>query len=122
MGVKIDVYGYFVDEIAQVCHEAVRALQRIYGEQVNFPWENLNKEMRDSVQEGVTGVMNGNTPEQSHQSWCANRVANGWVYGEVKDFAKKTHPNLVPYEDLSDGQKMKDKLFTAIVNAMTTDD
>lgn len=48
------------------------------------------------------------TPEQSHEMWMADRLANGWVYGSVKDKEKKTHPDLVPYDQLPEIEKRKD--------------
>lgn len=107
------------EKIAEVVHEANRALQRINGEIVNFPWESTSQELRDSSISGVLGVQNGNTPEQSHEGWMRERTENGWVYGPVKNFALKTHPDLVPYADLPPEQKVKDALFGAIVHALS---
>lgn len=40
------------------------------------------------------------------------------VYGEVKDGEAKTHPCLVPYEQLPPAQRLKDDLFAAIVRTL----
>jgi hypothetical protein len=101
-------------EIAQVVHEANRALQRINGEVVNLPWENLSIEMRESTEAGVRAALEGATPEELHQQWCETREAQGWTYGPVKDFARKEHPCLVAYEDLPWEQRIKDSLLGAI--------
>ena len=64
---------------------------------------------------------NGNpniTPEQSHEGWMRQKVADGWVHGDVKDPVKKTHPCLVPYDQLPFEQQAKDKLFTSVVKAV----
>jgi len=37
--------------------------------------------------------------------------------GETKDPDKKQHPCLVPYNELSKEQQIKDALFTAIVDS-----
>lgn len=47
----------------------------------------------------------------SHDNWLKQKVAEGWVYGEVKDPEAKTHPCCVPYEELPESQKFKDLLF-----------
>lgn len=47
------------------------------------------------------------------------KVNDGWVYGEVKDADKKTHPCIVPYNELPEFQKKKDHLFIAIVKALS---
>lgn len=46
------------------------------------------------------------------------KIEDGWVYGDEKDTEKKTHPCLVPYEELPEFQKKKDALFQAIVDAL----
>ncbi|MCD7709381.1 MAG: Ryanodine receptor Ryr [Clostridiales bacterium] len=47
--------------------------------------------------------------ENVHDVWAAGRIAEGWVYGEVKDSEKKTTPLLVPYGELPDSEKEYDR-------------
>lgn len=108
-------------EIARVCHEANRALQQIQNDPtipVSPPWEKLGREMVRSIESGVLGILDGNTPEQSHQSWIDFKLSHGWKWGPVKDEVAKEHPLLVPYEELPEQQKLKDHLFSAIVLAL----
>lgn len=107
-----------VDLIAEVCHEANRVLQAHLGEVVNFPWAQTSESVRESERIGVAAAIGGATPEQLHESWCETKRAEGWVHGPVKDFAAKTHPQLVPYSELSPQQQAKDALFQAIVRAL----
>lgn len=51
--------------------------------------------------------------ENVHENWAANRIADGWIYGENRDDEKKTTPCLVPYSELSDEEKEYDRV-TAI--------
>lgn len=44
-----------------------------------------------------------------HEVWAAGRIADGWIYGEVRDDTKKTHPCLVPYEQLPESEKDFDR-------------
>ena len=55
------------------------------------------------------------TPEESHENWRKVKDAEGWVYGPVKDAEAKTHPCMVPYEELPSAQIIKDHLFQAVV-------
>ncbi len=48
----------------------------------------------------------------------ADKIKDGWTHGEVKDADAKTHPCLVPFQQLPAHQQKKDKLFKAIVNAL----
>lgn len=109
------------DAIAQVCHEANRALQAIQNDPtipVSPAWVDTDPETRASAVEGVRGVLAGATPEQSHEQWCAFKRAHGWTYGVHKDGITRTHPSLVPYGDLPAEQRIKDALFHAIVQAL----
>ena len=44
-----------------------------------------------------------------HEVWAAGRIADGWTYGEKRDDEKKTHPCLLPYEQLPDSEKEYDR-------------
>jgi hypothetical protein len=109
------------DAIAHVCHEANRALQ-IEQADPTIPisplWEDLDEETRLSAVSGVQGVLDGNTPEQSHEGWTKFKLEHGWVLGPVKDETKKEHPLLVPYDELPESQKIKDSLFCGVVQAL----
>lgn len=47
--------------------------------------------------------------ENAHDVWAAGRIREGWVYGEVRDGAKKTTPLLVPYSELPESEKEYDR-------------
>lgn len=111
---------YTDEDIAQVAHAANSALQRIHGDDApSQPWDCESRHLRDSAVDGVRQARKGATPEQLHESWCEFKRADGWVYGEAKDPDAKTHPCLVPYTELPEHQRDKDRLFAAIVTAMT---
>lgn len=56
-----------------------------------------------------------------HIRWCWNKILNGWIYGKVKDDRKKTHPSIIPYEDLSESEKEKDREFVRLIPALLHD-
>ncbi len=78
----------------------------------------MDDETRESVLQGVEGVLLGNTLQQSHEDWREYKLANGWIYGPVKDLAVKQHPNLVPYNELPAAELLKDHLFMAIAHIL----
>lgn len=45
----------------------------------------------------------------THEVWAANRMAQGWAYGPVRDDGQKRHPDLVPYENLTEEEKDYDR-------------
>lgn len=110
-----------VECISMACHEANRALQIFIASDailVSPHWEDLDDETRASSYQGVVGILQGNTPAQSHEGWVKFKVDHGWTYGPVKDEEAKTHPNIVPYGDLPLEEKRKDALFHAVVRHM----
>jgi hypothetical protein len=44
-----------------------------------------------------------------HDRWMAQKLAQGWTCGPVKDPVRKLHPSLVPWEDLPEAEKDKDR-------------
>lgn len=107
--------------IARVCHEANRAVQIITGDPaVSPPWDDAPDWQRTSAINGVESARVGTRPVRMHELWCEEKRAAGWTYGEVKDAAAKTHPCLVPYHELPEEQKAKDRLFVAIVRALSS--
>ena len=44
-----------------------------------------------------------------HDIWAGGRIEDGWSYGEQRNDQKKTHPELGPYDDLSESEKDYDR-------------
>lgn len=44
-----------------------------------------------------------------HDVWARSRISEGWSYGPERDDVVKTHPCLVPYEELSESEKDYDR-------------
>ena len=44
-----------------------------------------------------------------HEVWAETRLKQGWKYGEQRNDELKTHPCLVPYEDLPEEEKEYDR-------------
>ena len=55
--------------------------------------------------EALTELLARNT----HENWARQRIADGWRYGPERDDERKEHPNLVPYEELSEADKEYDR-------------
>ena len=47
--------------------------------------------------------------KNTHEVWASGRLAEGWIYGDVRDDKKKRHPCLVPYEELPESEKNYDR-------------
>ncbi|MGH7791481.1 MAG: RyR domain-containing protein, partial [Thermodesulfobacteriota bacterium] len=108
-------------DIARVCHEANRTLQAALNEPLSArssSWENSSEDIKLSVEHGVLRALKGATPEELHEECFVYKTRHGWVHGEFKSDKYKTHPNLVSYDRLPESQKLKDKLFLAIVETL----
>ena len=105
------------EQVAGICHEANRYIQYLLKEDQNESWENVSNHIHESAEDGVLSALEGMTPEQLHHNWLVFKTHAGWVWGEVKDEEKKTHPCMLPYEELPENQRLKDRVFFAIVNA-----
>ena len=106
-------------EIAKITHEANRAICACAGDHSQKPWDQAEQWQRDSAIAGVKYRIENPeaTPEDQHNAWSADKRRDGWTYGDVKDAEKKTHPCLVPYDQLPFDQRVKDHVFAAIVTA-----
>lgn len=110
-----------VQDIARVCHQTNKAFCEAMGDESHKDWEDAPIWQRDSACIGVAAhIDSGLTmlPEDSHISWMKQKESEGWVYGEVKDAEKKTHPCMRPYSELPIEQRTKDFLFREVVHAM----
>lgn len=107
-----------IEVIARACHEANRVLQSALNEEVSKPWQTSSEEIRESARNGVVLALQGSTPEELHEGWVEFKVSEGYKWGPVKSETSKTHPCLVSYEELPEEQKVKDKLFYSIVDAL----
>lgn len=108
------------EQIARVCHEVNRAYCEALGDMSQPKWEDAPQWQRDSAMLGVklhTDNPNAGA-EASHESWLAQKVGDGWVYGPVKNPDIKQHPCIVQFADLPTEQQAKDFIFRGIVHAL----
>ncbi len=106
--------------IAKVCHQANKAWCEAVGDTSQKDWDEAEQWQRESAINGVRFKLEKPDAghDAQHNSWMKEKVDAGWVYGKVKDAEKKTHPCIVPFEQLPEFQQKKDALFCAIVDAL----
>jgi len=108
--------AYADRQAARVIHAVIREIQAVNGEQVIAAWPDRTPQeqeqdtatVREHREKGVKA-------RQAHEQWMAMRTAGGWTYGPVKDYAAKTTPLLVPYDDLPWEQRVKDEVYEALI-------
>ena len=109
--------------IARLAHEVNRAYCEAIGDHSQLPWDDAPGWQRDSAFAGVMFALNNNLPppKKQHEEWMRHKIEDGWTYGKKKDAAAKTHPCIVPWDQLPPEQKIKDMLFRAVVEAAKDD-
>lgn len=107
-----------VHNAAKMAHQINKAYCLALGDDSQQDWEQAPEWQRQSAVDGVAFCLENPdmTPADSHASWMAKKKEDGWVFGEVKDPEKKTHPCMVPFDQLPAEQKAKDFLFQAAVH------
>ena len=129
-----------IDSIARSLHDTYVMHRRLDGETDATnpslrPWDELPERMRESNNEQardipskiamlggdlVVGDSSTGWPmggpllealaEAEHRRWCRALRERGFTHGPVRDEVRRTHPNLVPYAELSGqpGSQVKD--------------
>jgi len=108
------------EDIAAICHDANRRFCLSHGDKSQPLWDDAPDWQKNSAINGVKFLYDNPDagPSASHESWMAEKVREGWVHGSVKDTEKKTHPCIVPYDQLPPYQRVKDYLFTSIARTL----
>lgn len=108
------------EDIARVCHQINRAYCQALGDFSQLAWDDAPCWQQSSAMLGVELHLKNPQAgvEASHTSWMAQKLNEGWVYGPVKDANAKTHPCIVPFEQLPREQQAKDFLFRAVVHEL----
>lgn len=108
-----------VTTIAKICHEVNKAWCEYQNDFSQTDWESAPEWQRESAVNGV--IFHLKNPDAgdsaSHDSWMKEKVDSDWVYGDVKDPEAKTHPCIVPFDQLPKEQQFKDRLFRTVVHA-----
>jgi hypothetical protein len=47
--------------------------------------------------------------KNTHDVWAQERMAQGWRFGPERNDKRKEHPSLIPYEQLSEKEKVYDR-------------
>ena len=101
----------FIYESARLAAEAANAPI------VPEPYDNRDlafREQFEKVIEKQTGPERSSNAEQLHDDWVKAYEKMGWVYGPERDVSKKTHPDMVPYNELGHLERDKDAVFVAL--------
>ena len=113
--------AYSVDTIAELVHETLSVWARMRGMPDYPSWDEAPDWMRASTLESIQHTLENPDapPGAQHIQWMEQKQRDGWVWGKNKDSEAKTHPMLVPFEQLPDDERAKDALIIALVKALS---
>ena len=78
----------------------VRMKSKYIPKPIDMSGVKLPKELEQLVEQMAKNV---------HEVWAETRINQGWTYGEQRNDELKTHPCLIPYEELSEEEKEYDR-------------
>ena len=109
-----------MEDIGRICYLANKMYCESIGDKSQTSWALCGPEIQKSVVNGVKYRLVNPlaTPEGTHENWYKYKKDHGWVYGEVKDGERKTHPCMLPYDELPIDQKIKDDIYVSVCDAM----
>lgn len=81
------------------------------------PWDERDDAFRAQFREVIErqmGSMRSGSPAELHGGWVQAYIDMGWTYGPVRDIEAKTHPDMVPFDQLEKRERDKDAVFIAL--------
>ena len=110
-----------VTNIAMIAFNAARSLFIASGDTpVPPPWADAPDWQKEAAERGVRFCLQHPDAEaaDAHDNWFKEMTVLGWARGERLDAAAKTHPNLVPYEELRPSDRAAYDLFKSVVTGL----
>jgi hypothetical protein len=106
------------EQRAVFVYEAAR-LQAIAVDAPVVPehWDEREEDFKEqflAVIERQCGPQRSGSPQELHGSWMQAYFDRGWTYGPERDVETRTHPDLVPYDQLEPRERNKDAVFVAL--------
>ena len=81
------------------------------------PWHEREADFKEQFLEVIDrqcGSLRSSSPVELHGSWMQAYHDRGWTYGPERDTEKRTHPDLLPFDQLEQREQDKDAVFIAL--------
>ncbi len=142
------LFGFEGDRLASIIHDYYRDSIESQGRSLESTpagesWENLNDSYRQASRHQADHIpaklacidcfvvlesesdyfaFTSSEVEQlsriEHARWSADRYLDGWQYGPSRDNRAKIHPELIPYDDLTNDMKDLDRYAVRLIPAL----
>lgn len=119
LALKYDVDNS-ITSVACICYEINRVYRELNKDYSQKNWDKASDKIILSTIDWVAFYKEHPeaTPKGSHESWLEHKIKEGWIEGIFEDEELKTHPALVPYDELPEEQKFKDIIFKTVCDAI----
>jgi len=106
------------EQIAQVAHNATRALQSQIDDTPLPPWPDLGADLQEAATATAAIARYGAPPAAVHDAWVRAMLQAGWTVGDVRDTGAKTDPAMVAFDSLTPTDQARDYLICGVSTAM----
>jgi hypothetical protein len=135
---QLELNGKVLEDLSEVAHEIYREGLKSRGESTyatSVPYKDLPENFKEQNRQNVRDIpvklasagyamipARSNEPpfnfpgdaleflaEREHERWMQVKLVDGWKFGEVTDKDKKLNQCLVPWTELPDDEKEKDR-------------
>lgn len=98
---------YGPEQAARVAYAAIRQLREEQGCQRGPVWALLVGEERAWYRAHIERAASGMLTAEMHGAWRRELEAEGWTAAPEIDHLKRTHPELVPWDALTEQQRRR---------------
>jgi hypothetical protein len=106
---------------ARVCYAAVRQLRAEHGQRRGPVWALLCEEERAWYIRDAERTWAGLVPRRVHEAWRDDMERLGWKPGTETDHCLLTHPDLRPWEELTDSSQRRYLVIQMIIVVLFLD-
>lgn len=106
-------------QAARICYAAIRQLREEQGCCRGPVWNLLPQAEQSWYAQAVARARRGWMPRQVHEAWRAELEEAGWRPGPEIDHCFKTHPELIPWDDLDGKYRLRFVLLQMNATALT---
>jgi hypothetical protein len=120
--VYIDKVYKYADIVrgCKVAYTLSNVIRELNNEEVGVPFEALEEPTKMLYIDNAIAVLRDPfmSVEDNHNVWMDLRIEKGWKYGTTANRHKKISDCLVPFEKLSNLQKLKDVVFIDTIHCL----
>lgn len=76
--------------------------------------------MKEKIKIDFSSITEDPARAERHNLWVSDMMAKGWKYGKVEDYKNKILPNIRPWDELSDMEKVADDYVQQTIDMLSS--